>query len=188
MVQMVTGLVFDGDGNVSATGADTESIDSTVAYHFGFYSRPKDGARGVVLKADGQGNTSFLIGFRDKQYEISLNKGEVGVQSAFGASTLWDQNGNIVETPGDGGKVQLGGPTTPDAAVLGTTFSSALNSFLTAANVFATALNVLNLALIPTTGVTPGAPATFTTACTAFETAIAALKAASYLSQTVELK
>lgn len=95
MVQMVTDLVFDSDGNASGTGADEESIDPTVAYHFGFYSRPKDGARGVVLKADGQGNTSFLIGFRDKQYELMLNKGEVGMANAFGASVLLDQNGLV---------------------------------------------------------------------------------------------
>jgi hypothetical protein len=104
MVQMVTNLVFDSDGNATAEGADGESIDPTVGYHFGFYSRPLDGARGVVIKADGQGNTSFLFAYRDKQYEMTLQKGECGVQNAFGANVLLNSNGEVVF---NGGKKQV---------------------------------------------------------------------------------
>lgn len=112
MVQLVTGVSFDDDGNSTCKGVDDDDdLSPTVGWHFGFYSRPNDGARGVALKADGQGNTSFLIAWRDKQYELSLQKGEVGVQNAFGASTLWDKNGNIIATPGGSGTVQLAGST-----------------------------------------------------------------------------
>lgn len=108
MVQMVYDLVFDDDGNATckSVGDDQEedSYSPTVGYHFGFYSRPLDGARGVVLKADGHGNTSFLFGFRDKQYEISLSKGEVGIQNAFSASILLNKDGEIVLN-GGGAKI-----------------------------------------------------------------------------------
>jgi hypothetical protein len=188
MVQLVTGIEIDEDGTATCQGADGDELEPTVGWHFGFYSRPADGARGAVLKADGRGNTALLFCYRDKQYELSLQKGEAGVQNAFGASTLWDKNGNIIATPGGSGKVQLGGATTPDAAVLGTTFDAALDSFLTSMTVFNTALQTLANALVPTTGVAPGAPAAFVTASGLFAAAINTLKNANYLSQTVALK
>jgi hypothetical protein len=126
MVQFVTGVEIDGDGNATCQGADGEEFAPTVGYHFGFYSRPAKSARGVIIKADGQGNTSFLIAWRDKQYELSLQKGECGVQNAFGASTLWDKNGNVITTPGGSGKVQLGGASGNQPAVLGNTLQTRL--------------------------------------------------------------
>lgn len=129
MVQMVSDLVFDDDGNATCTGVsddqEEDSYSPTVAYHFGFYSRPSK-ARGLIIKADGQGNTSFLVGFRDKQYEITLSKGEVGVQNEFGASTLWDKNGNVVTTPGGSGKVLQGAASGTQPAVLGNSLETRL--------------------------------------------------------------
>jgi phage gp45-like len=93
MVQLLTDLIFDDNGGVTGKGHDDEDIDATVGWHFGFYSRPLDGARGAVLKADGKGNTSFLICFRDKQYELSLQKGECGFKNAFDAYLLLNQQG-----------------------------------------------------------------------------------------------
>jgi len=120
MVQLVTDLIFDSDGNATCKGVDDDDeLAPTVGWHFGFYSRPNDGGRGVVFKADGQGNTSFLLAWRNKQYELSLQKGEVGVQNAFGASTLWDKNGNITSVPGGSGKVLLGAASGTEPAVLG---------------------------------------------------------------------
>lgn len=111
MVERVSNIVFGSNGVATSEGLDGSELESAVGMHFGFYSRPKDGARGWVLKADGQGNTSLLVCWRDKQYELTLQKGEVGVQNAFGASTLWDKNGNIIETPSGSGTVQLAGST-----------------------------------------------------------------------------
>ncbi len=109
MVEFVTGIKMDSDGVATSQGHAEDGVhelDSETAWHFGFYSRPKDGARGVVLKADGQGNTSFLIGYRDKQYELSLNKGEVGAKNAFDAYWLLNQSGEL-ELNGTGQKLLM---------------------------------------------------------------------------------
>lgn len=188
MVTRVSNIVFNDKGVATSKGLGDEDLESSVGFHWGFYSRPNDGSRGFVVKADGQGNTSVLVAWRDKQYEMTLNKGECGIKNAFGASTLWDKNGNVITTPGGSGKVQLGGATTPDQAVLGTTFDSALDTFLTALNVFNTALQTLSSALVSGTGVTPGAPATFNAAAAVLTTATNAFKNANYLSNTVSLK
>jgi len=95
MVEYVTDVKVDEDGNATCSGVDDHPLAPTVGYHFGFYSRPNDGARGLVLKADGQGNTSFLIAWRDKQYELSLEKGECGMKNAFDAQILLDKNGIV---------------------------------------------------------------------------------------------
>lgn len=109
LVDVVTDLVFTDNGTVTGSGSGDSDLESAVGWHFGFYSRPKDGARGVVVKADGQGNTSFLVAFRDRQYEMSLQKGEVGIKNAFDASILLDQSGNVIATAKTGQTVQVNG-------------------------------------------------------------------------------
>lgn len=101
MVEIVTDIAMEASGLASSRGThglsedEGHELDSETAWHFGFYSRPKDGARGVVLKADGEGNTSFLICYRDKQYELSLEKGEVGLKNAFDAYVLLNKDGKL---------------------------------------------------------------------------------------------
>ncbi len=109
LVELVTDLVFTDDGTATAKGASDSELDVPVGWHFGFYSRPKDGARGVVVKADGQGNTAILVGYRDKQYEMSLSKGEVGLKNAFDASILLNKDGDIIQTSKSGRTVQVNG-------------------------------------------------------------------------------
>ena len=110
MITLVTDLDIDDSGNATCTDTEEgDDLDPTVGYHFGFYSRPKTKVSGLVVKIGGKGNHSIAIAFRDRQYEMKLQKGECGVQNAFGASTLWDQNGNVITTPGSGGTVQLAG-------------------------------------------------------------------------------
>ncbi len=106
MVEMVTDIAMGDDGVATSKGThklgeeEGHELESDAGWHFGFYSRPKDGARGVVLKADGQGNTSFLFCYRDKQYEMSLEKGEVGIKGAFGGSILLDKNDDVIFNSG----------------------------------------------------------------------------------------
>jgi len=126
MIEIVSDLVMDSDGKTASKGADDHELDSQAGWHFGFYSRPKDNARGVVLKADGQGNTSFLICWRDKQYEMTLEKGEVGIQNAFEAKILLDKNGDIIQTPKSGRKVYVGGSSGTEPAVLGDSLQTRL--------------------------------------------------------------
>lgn len=108
MVELVTDLVFNDDGTATGKGLGDADIESSIGYHFGFYSRPKDGARGLVVKADGQGNTSILVGFRDVQYELSLEKGECGMQNAFSASVLLNKNGEIILNGGSAKVARVG--------------------------------------------------------------------------------
>lgn len=92
MIEYVTDVQFNDDGSVSAKGMDDSDLAPAIGYHFGFYSRPLDGAVGTVIKGDGKGGFSFLFAWRDRQYELSLQKGEVGIQNAFGAFVLLDKN------------------------------------------------------------------------------------------------
>jgi hypothetical protein len=108
--------VFNDNGTVDGKGANDRPVSTKAGYHFGFYSRPKDKAVGIVVRFLG---LSFLAAFRDKQFELSLQKGEVGVQNAFSASTLWDKDGNIVSVPGGNGKVKLGAASGTQPAALG---------------------------------------------------------------------
>ena len=96
MVEFVTNIAMSAAGVVTSKGLGDHELESVAAWHFGFYSRPKDGAHGVVLKADGQGNTSFLFCYRDKQYELSLEKGECGMKNAFEATVLLNKDGEVV--------------------------------------------------------------------------------------------
>jgi hypothetical protein len=124
-IQLVRDIVIDSDGNAKCTGIDDEDqYEPTVGYIFGFQSRPTT-SRGVMLKSDGQGNTSFLVAFRNKQYELSLQKGEVGIKNEFDASTLWDKDGNITSVPGSG-KVKLGAASGLEPAVLGDSLQTRL--------------------------------------------------------------
>jgi len=107
LVEIVTDLVFDDDGVAEGKGAGDSEIETAVGWHFGFYSRPKDGARGVVIKADGQGNTAFLVAFRDKQYELSLQKGECGMKNAFDASILLNKDGEVVLGSSANGAIRI---------------------------------------------------------------------------------
>lgn len=95
MIEAVTDLAFGDNGKVTAKGIDDQDIEAVVGYHFGFYSRPNDGATGVVVKLGGKGANSVLVAFRDTQYEMSLQKGEVGIQNAFGSTMLFKKDGTI---------------------------------------------------------------------------------------------
>ncbi len=114
LVEFVTDIVFGDNGEVDCKGAksddeDGHPIKATTAWHLGFYSRPLDGAIGVVVKGGGKGGVSFLVGFRDKQYEISLDKGDVAVANAAGAVSKWDKNGKITHTAASGQLVTING-------------------------------------------------------------------------------
>lgn len=125
LLERVTDLVFNDDGSVDGKGLDDRDVPTTSAgYHFGFYSRPKDGAVGVVVRFLG---LSFLAAWRDKQFEMSLNKGECGMQNAFSASVLLDKNGNIVSVPGGSGKVLAGAASGTEPMVLGNKLETRLS-------------------------------------------------------------
>lgn len=137
MVEFVTDIVMAGDGTTTSNASsEDDKLTSQASWHFGFYSRPKDGARGIVLKADGRGNTSFLIGYRDTQYEVTLEKGEVAIKNAFDAQILLDKDGAIAANSKTGQKVTLNG--SDSAAVMDTLIADLKNWVSTVNAVLAT--------------------------------------------------
>lgn len=91
-LEYVTEIVMNDDGTIDASGAGDRPVTTEVGPRFGFYSRTKDGAVGVVLRFAG---LSFLVAYADAQFSMSLQKGEVGLQNAFGANILLDKNGIV---------------------------------------------------------------------------------------------
>ena len=95
-IEVVSDLVFADDGVVRGNGLAGQQTLMEPGFHFGFSSRPKDGAVGVRV-------WRILVGWRDRQYEIALQKGESVMYSAGGAKLLCDKDGNIVMNDGDKG-------------------------------------------------------------------------------------
>lgn len=66
----------------SGTGRDGEEFKSReLLQHYGFTSRPKQGAEGIALI---QGNTIYLIAEDDRRYRIALESGEVALYTDEG--------------------------------------------------------------------------------------------------------
>lgn len=114
MVEYVTDIVMADDGTATCRGAKVDDDDGhdlrpNVAWQLGFYARPLDGASGVVIKAGGRGGMSFLVGWRNSQYEVTLDKGEVAMANEAGAVVKLDKDGNIIITPKAGQTIQIAG-------------------------------------------------------------------------------
>jgi phage baseplate assembly protein V len=76
--QVVEGAIkrFSGSGRPGELFSSREYLQ-----HYGFTSRPKAGAEGLVLV---DGNTIYLIASDDRRYRISLQDGEVALYSDEG--------------------------------------------------------------------------------------------------------
>lgn len=131
LIEFVSDVVFSKNGKATSKGLGDHELESEVGWQFGFYSRPNDGSRGIVLKADGQGNTSLLVCYRDRQYELELEKGEVGIANAFDAKILLDKNGSIAVTSKTGQKVTINGS---DSAAVMDTLIADLKTWVTTVN------------------------------------------------------
>lgn len=131
VVEHVTDLVFGSNGDVDAEGMRSDEnerghrIKASAAWHLGFYSRPLDGASGVVARVGGRGAT-FLVSYRNRQYEISLEKGEVAMANEAGARVLLNKDGKIAADAKAGQIVALNGE---DYFALKDTLLAAINTF-----------------------------------------------------------
>jgi phage gp45-like len=136
IVEFVTDIVMDADGTATAKGAKSDDevghpIDAAVSWQLGFQSRPLDGASGVVVKAGGRGGLAFLVGWRNRRYELSLEKGETAMVNEAGAVVKLDKDGKITATAKTGQLVALNGEDY--AAVLDTLITD-LKNWVAAAN------------------------------------------------------
>lgn len=94
ILELVSDIAFGSGGTATSKGDGDHELESAVGWQFGFYSRPNNGCNGFVLKNDGQGNHSLLLAYRDSQYEMTLQQGEVGIANAFGASLFMKNDGS----------------------------------------------------------------------------------------------
>jgi phage gp45-like len=131
MIEFVTDLVFGENDVATCKGLGDHELEPVAGWHFGFYSRPRDGARGLVVKLGGEGNSSFLIAYRDKQYEITLEKGEVGIANAFEAQILLNKDGEVVVNGGTKKVARVDDTLTASANL--TTWAQAVETALNAA-------------------------------------------------------
>ncbi len=81
---------------------------------YGFTSGPPAGSEGLILRMGGERAGSIGIMFGNRTFRLQVVQGEVALYDDQGASIILKRDGNIPQTPGPGGTVQLGG----DAAVL----------------------------------------------------------------------
>lgn len=134
-----------------------------------------------------------------REYKVD---GTYIVTQKSGATLTLDPNGNITSVPAGDGKVFLGSATATDAAVRGTTYRSAEDSYFAAANALAEGLGAAIVALqaaVPTLTGSPTQQEAFAAAVTAlsapggllasFVAAVSAFNAGvtSYLSTKVEV-
>jgi hypothetical protein len=79
---------------------------------YGLRASPPSGSEGLVLRVGGSRAESIAICFGNRKLTIEgVGPGEVALYDNNGASVVLRQTGNIEITPGQGGVVQLGGPT-----------------------------------------------------------------------------
>jgi phage baseplate assembly protein V len=79
---------FSGSGRIGEAFAGREYFQ-----HYGFTSRPKAGAEGLVLI---QGNTVYLIATDDRRYRIALEEGEVALYTDEGDRIHLKRGGEIL--------------------------------------------------------------------------------------------
>lgn len=79
---------FSGAGRPGETFSDREYFQ-----HYGYTSRPKSGAEGILLK---QGNNIILVASDDRRYRIALADGEVALYTDEG-DHIHMKRGNLVE-------------------------------------------------------------------------------------------
>lgn len=77
----------------SATGRADEYINNREAMqHYGFASRPKNGAEGIVIQ---EGNHLVMIADDDRRYRIALEDGEVAIYTDQGDKVHLKRDHNI---------------------------------------------------------------------------------------------
>jgi phage gp45-like len=99
---------FGGTGRPRESFADREYFQ-----HYGFTSRPKQGAEAVVLL---QGNQIIVIGSDDRRYRIPVEDGEVALYTDEGDSIHFKRGRKIMVKAGS--LVDLDGGTGSTAGVV----------------------------------------------------------------------
>lgn len=140
------GSIAGGSGQTIQANSTADDQDDEIELFesYGFTSSPPQGSEGIVLRVGGERANSVALCFGSRGDRFSdLAAGEVAVYNTSGCSIVLRANGNIEVTPGEGGVVQLGGPTATLAVARETDFVNAGSLMSTWAGVVETAINGL---------------------------------------------
>lgn len=102
MVRSIISSVTEGTDRVikrfSGTGRTDETFTNREYFqHYGFTSRPLNGAEGILIK---EGNNIILIASDDRRYRLQIEDGEVALYSDEGDSIHLKRNKEIHITTG----------------------------------------------------------------------------------------
>lgn len=157
---------------VKVTVLDGDTDDEVEHFQPGGLTHVASGGDGVALSVGGQTDHRVVLCISKRSARpTGLLTGETALYSEGGVVIKLTATGNV-EISGatsvvTSGNALLGSAAATQAMLMGTMFNTALQTFLTA-------LGALNTALVPVTGVAPGAQATFTAALAAMQAAATA--------------
>ena len=135
LVELVDDVSIAAD-RVVTIGAGRRKWFADEVGRYGFYSRPPKGADGVVIKVGGEANTTILLGYRHRDYELELSEdGELGIADDQGQKVVIKRDGIYVDAEkvvikgGTAGAVRVGDRVDPTNA-----FTTWLGTLVTAIN------------------------------------------------------
>ncbi len=112
---IITDMSAEEIRRFSGSGRPGEILSNREFFQqYGFASRPLDGAEGISLV---QGNQIFLIATADRRYKISLEKGEVAIQTDEGDLIHLKRNKEILVSSGN--KITINAPVVELGAAAG---------------------------------------------------------------------
>lgn len=112
---MIRGIIIAvKNGAVRLFSADARSAgefeDREFFQHYGFASRPKQGAEVIIIR---EGNHFVSIADGDRRYNIELEDGEVAIHDDLGQRVHLTRDGIVAESPkritADAPEINLGG-------------------------------------------------------------------------------
>lgn len=119
---------------VRGKGIADQQVDADLVGQYGVMSRPPDGGDAVIIKLGGQGASSQCIGFRHREHEVQIEKGEILIRDDQGQFVHVKRDGihidgqKVVIAGGGAAAVRVGDPVEFNAA-----FSQWINTTLVGA-------------------------------------------------------
>lgn len=135
--------------------------------NYGFTSRPKKGAEGVVLYLGGNSDHGVVIAVDDMRYRVKVEEGEVAIYTDEGDKIHFKRGNKIDITTGTltinaSAKVNVNGATEVNVNTVKATVTASGDATITAANATITAQTKADI-MAPAVSITAGIGVTMTT-------------------------